>query len=142
MKKFFLIFTFLGAVLNVAQAEDNAAGNPDKASFDDSLNRTQKLLKTKSERDSAIQETQAGQKADERVKTLAPDSKTQQEYYELAADIMNNFREEKDEDAMKKSVEYGGRNPSAFLNGLTPEQKAKVKALSEKLNPASGQTNP
>lgn len=141
MKNFILIISLFVSILCVAQ-ESQKAVQTDKASFDDSINKTQQLLRTKSERDKIIPETSDAQKADGRVKALAPDEKTQQEYYELAADIMNNYREEKDEEAMKKSVEQGGRDPSAFLNGLTPEQKAKVKALSEKLSPAGGQTNP
>ena len=137
MKKFIIILSFLSSILTVAHAEDDG-----KKSFDDSLNKTQDLLRSKEQRNGALKETDAAKKVDERVKQMAPDSKTEQEYYDLAADIMNNYRDAKDEEAMKKSIDDGGRDPSAFLNGLTPEQKAKVKALSEKLSPAGGQTNP
>ena len=137
MKKFIIILSFLSSILTVAHAEDDK-----NKSFDDSLNKTQDLLRSKEQRSGALKETDAAKKVDERVKQLAPDAKTEQEYYELAADIMNNYRDAKDEEAMKKSIDDGGRDPSAFLNGLTPEQKAKVKALSEKLSPSGGQTNP
>jgi nitrogenase subunit NifH len=99
------------------------------------------LLKNKVERDQAIKETAEGQKADSQVKNLAPDAATQQEYYELAADILNNYKDNKDEEAMSKQIDEGKRDPSAFYKGLTQEQKDKIKALSEKLNPAV-QKNP
>lgn len=137
MKKIIVILSILSSILSVANAQDE-----DKKSFDNSLNKTQELLRSKEQRDSALKETDAAKKVDERVKSLAPDSKTEQDYYDLAADIMNNYREGKDEEKMKNSIEEGSRDPSAFLNGLTPEQRAKVKALSEKMNPGSGQKNP
>jgi nitrogenase subunit NifH len=72
------------------------------------------LLKNKVERDQAIKETAEGQKADSQVKNLAPDAATQQEYYELAADILNNYKDNKDEEAMSKQIDEGKRDPSAF----------------------------
>ncbi len=113
----------------------------DQDNFDASLTQTQQLLKNKNERSQAISESKNAQKADEQVKKLAPDGESYEEYYKLASEIMNNYKEEKSEEGMKKSIDEAKRNPADFYNNLTPEQKKKIKALSEKLNPGA-QSNP
>ena len=123
-----------GLLLGTARAGD-------QDNFDASLTQTQQLLKNKNERSQAISESKNAQKADEQVKKLAPDGESYEEYYKLASEIMNNYKEEKNEEGMKKSIDEAKRNPADFYNNLTPEQKKKIKALSEKLNPGA-QSNP
>lgn len=127
----------MSLLCSVAQTQSHS----DESTFDDSLNKTQDFLKNRSERNEAISESQDAQKADSQVKKLAPDAKTQDEYYELSAEILNNYREAKDEAAMKRDISNAKTDPVSFYNRLTPEQKEKIKKLSEKLNPGA-QTNP
>ncbi len=130
MNKLAIIAHILGLFLSAAHAGD-------RDSFDSSVVQTQELLQNKVERSKVISETKDAQLADQQVQKLAPDSETQEEYYKLASDIMNNYKEAKDEEGMKKSVNDAKRNPADFYNNLTPEQKEKVKALSKKLNPGA-----
>lgn len=135
MKKFILIHLCFGLCSSIVFGLD------DKATFDDSLNKTQTLLKDPSQRKKAVSETEDGKKADEQVKKLAPDAATQDEFYNLAADILDNYRDEKSEEGMKADVSAAKRDPTSFYKNLTPEQQEKVRKLGEKLNPGA-QTNP
>ena len=132
MSKILFVFFFALVLFEQTFAYDDAS------SFDDSLNKTQQLLKDQSQRNKTVSETTDAQKADSQVKNLAPDQKTQDEYYGLAADILNNYRDAKDEEGMKKSIQDGLRDPASFFKNLTPEQQAKIKELSGKVNPGSG----
>ena len=134
MKKLMMKTLILSLLSSLAGAGDNET-------FDDSLMKTQEFLKNSTERSKAISESKDAQKADEQVKKLAPDNESYEEYYKLASEIMNNYKAEKSEEGMKMSVDDAKRNPADFYNNLTPEQKKKIKALSEKLNPGA-QSNP
>lgn len=123
----------------VASYSAHSQGNDPfgKAAFDGSLNQTQDMLKNREERKKVISESVNAQKANSQVEKLAPDAATQDEYYKLSAEILENYRSAKDEPGMKKSLEDGQRDPATFYRNLTPEQKEKIKRLSEKLNPGA-----
>lgn len=107
--------------------------------YKNAVKQTQELLQNKSQRDAAIQQSPEAKKAAEKVKALAGDAVTEEEYYKLASEIFGNYQ---NEEAMKKSISEGMRNPAEFLNSLTPEQRAKIQELSRKLNPGAGLKNP
>ncbi len=133
MKRKVLFFLLLlGAGMAVAQT-------PEDSMFDDSLQKTQNVLQDQAQRDKAISESSDAKKVDEQVKKLAPDENTRAEFYELAADMLNNYKSEKDEEKMKKSIQQGMRNPAEYYKQLTPEQKKKVEELSYKINPGPSQ---
>jgi hypothetical protein len=112
-----------------------AYAGQDEENFDASLVKTQELLRNKNQREKAFSESENGKKAAEQLNKLSADPKTQDEYYDLAADIMGNFKDKKDEEAMKKTIQDAQKDPASFYNKLTPAQKEKIKALSEKLSP-------
>lgn len=134
MTKFIIVLVCSCFMFVTARADESK-------NFDDSLNKVQALLKDHGDRAKAVSETKEAQEAHEQLQKLAPDQESQDDYYELAAEILENYRDAKDEDGMKKSISDGQRDPSSFYKSLTPEQRTRIKALSEKLNPGA-QSNP
>lgn len=107
--------------------------------YENAIRETQNVLTDTTQREKAIQQSPEAQKADAQVKQLAGDQKTHEEYYKLASEIFGGY---KDEESMKSSISNGTRDPAQFYDSLTPEQKAKIKELSEKLNPGVSPSHP
>ncbi len=100
----------------------------------DPLKETQKVLTDKTKRDAAIkQEGSKAQAVDQYAEKIAgPQGK--EEMYGLSADLMAVIEKESggDPDKMMKILEEAQKNPEAFYNRFSPEQKAKLKAIAEK----------
>jgi hypothetical protein len=139
MKKFLIAFLLISLYQTSTLAFERAfeVAFDDNAAYEDSINKTQELLRDSAQRKKAVMETSDAQKADFQVQHLAPDSKTQNAYYDLAADIMGNYKSTHDENGMKQSVQDGLRNPAEFFENLTPEQKKKIEELAGKVNPGT-----
>lgn len=107
--------------------------------YKEAMKQTQGLMLDKNQREQIFKESPDAQRAANKVKELAGDPKTEEEYYKLATEIFGSY---KDEASMKKSISEGTRDPAAFYNSLTPEQKAKILELGKKLAPGTGLKNP
>lgn len=97
--------------------------------------KTQELLKSKDARQKTIEKSEDAKKANAHLQGLTGgDEKLSQEIYELSAEIMPTLVEKSGGDS-KKMLELM-KNPEAFANSWTPEQKEKLKRLAEKLQSA------
>lgn len=68
----------------------------------------------------------------ERVKTLAGSPEQEAQIYSLAADILGNMQD-MPPDQMEKLMSKAQNDPQGFVDSWTPEQKKKLKAISERL---------
>jgi len=101
----------------------------------DPLKETQSMLTDKKKREAAIKEEGSkAQQADHLAEKIAgPQGKD--DMYALSADLMVLLEKESggDPDKMMKILEQAQKDPEAFYNRFSPEQKAKVKAITEKM---------
>ncbi len=116
-----LILTFFSALTSFANDE-----SPDP------LLETQKLLKDPSFREKNAKESKEANQIDQRVKSISGDSANEQAIYELAAEVMGNMKNLSPEE-MTKIVEQAMKDPAAYAASWTPEQKKKLKNVSERL---------
>lgn len=77
---------------------------------------------------------------EKRVKELAGSEANEQEIYNLAADVLGNMQDMTPEQ-MTQLLKEAQNNPEAFANKFTPEQRRKLKELSERI-PAGQKRNP
>lgn len=107
----------------------------------EALQKTQELLRNKTERSKAIQTSESSQKVDKHVDSLFGDSSAAKEgIYDLAADIFADLVKQSggDADKMQQLIQEYQRDPAAFAAKWSPEQKAKLKGLSEKVKVPAG----
>lgn len=106
----------------------------------EALQQTQQLMKDKKAREAAIAGDDKAEKADDFLKKIVGgDAKMTEEVYALAAEIFATVVQESGGDAAKmqeKLAEFA-RNPASFAAKWTPEQKARLKQLAEKLGKPS-----
>jgi hypothetical protein len=126
MKKYILLATIL------------TIGLPAQAELDEhdqkALKDTQELLTDKEQRREAVERNAKSRAADRNARDLFGGQMTD-EVYALAADVFANVVKSANGDAkkMQEMMAEFRRNPAAFAASWTPEQKAKLKALAEKL---------
>ncbi len=108
---------------------------------EEALQKTIQLLKNKTERENSIKGDEEAGKADAYTKNLfGGDSKSTNAVYELAADVFADLAKQADGDAdkMKALIEQFQRDPAAFADKWSPEQKKRLKEISTKVKvPAS-----
>ncbi len=113
--------------LSLASAEDQA------------LEQTKNLLRDRDAREKSVKDTK-GAKAMQDVKNLTGgDAVAEDEIYGLASDVMPILMEEAkgDPNKMMQILEEAKNNPEAFAKRWTPEQRKRLKTLSEKLGTKS-----
>jgi hypothetical protein len=88
----------------------------------------------------AAKESSEAKDVESHVKQISGNEANEQEMYNLAAEVLGNMKDMKPED-MQKMLEQAKKNPEAFMNSWTPEQKKKLKELSERI-PAGQKRNP
>jgi hypothetical protein len=108
------------------------------------LDQTQDLLRSKKQREAFIKKDKKAKEADQRVdKLTGGDASSKQELYDIAADVMKIVAEKAkkpngdvDVDKMNKLMMQYQANPEAFYKQMTPEQKARIKKLGQKIGPS------
>lgn len=121
-------FLFIASALVLSASNSFAEGTIDP------LKETQKVLTDKAKRNEAIkQEGSKAKAADEYAEKVAG-SQGKEEMYGMSAELMTMIEKEAggDADKMMKILEEAQRNPEAFYNRFSPEQKAKIKAIADK----------
>jgi hypothetical protein len=131
----FLIATFallLSGIGSVARAE------LDKESKE-ALEKTQQLLRDPTQRNAAMKGNQEAQTNNQSLESLVG-SQNASGVYDLSAEIFGKIVTDSNGDpaVMQKKIEEAQKNPTAFLNSLTPEQKARIKAIADQ-SPANQQ---
>lgn len=122
MKNLFLTILFLVPVAALAEPTDKANQQ--------ALEQTQQLLKDKDLRNKAIEGSDSAKAADSYVKKSSSDPDG---VYSLSAEIMADLVKQTDGDPAKlqKLIDEARRNPSAFGENLSTEQKEKLKKLAQ-----------
>lgn len=101
------------------------------------LKQTQELLRDKSQRDAFIKKDAAAKKADDVLNQLGGGNEQfNAEAYQLASEVFEVLAKESGGDPakMNKAVQEYLRDPAAFAKKFSPEQKAKLKQLGEKVS--------
>lgn len=117
------------------QSSDGASTSIDNASSK-ALSQTQDLLNNSEARNKAIQGNSRAESADNFVKkATGGNAQTSNEIYGLAADVFANVVKDAhgDPKKMQEEIDKFEKDPSAFAAKWTPEQRAKLKALSQRL---------
>ncbi len=100
----------------------------------------QEQMKSPSFHENAAKESQAARKVQTHVKELTGNPENEQDLYNLAAEVLGNMKDMKPEE-MNKTLDEAQRNPASFAKDWTPEQKRKLKELSDRIS-ATKQRNP
>lgn len=120
------LFSFL--IANPLWAQVNPQSN---TGHDASMERVQQELRDPVKRQKMI-DSDAAKQADQNVKSVGGSEMNQQQMYELSAEVFGNFKGKSPEE-MDKLLEEAQKNPEAFMNSWSPEQKAKLKQLSNQI---------
>ncbi len=100
------------------------------------LEKTVQLLQSRSERQKVIDESEDAKKADKMVKDMmGGDQEGVKETYKAAAAIFRSMANAHNGDAegMVEATSKAQQNPEQFMQNLSPEQKAMIKKLSERI---------
>lgn len=137
--RYIFVLCLLGFGLNARAGGPKVAGSEDPTQ-DQALLKTQETLRSSAGRQEIIHESKAAQEVDQRVKELAGSSASEQEIYDLAADVLGNMKD-KSPEQMMQILEQAQKDPAAFAKSWTPAQKKKLEELSQRL-PAAQQKRP
>lgn len=103
---------------------------------EEALQKTVELLKNQSEREKSIKGDSSAEKADAYTKSLfGGDSQSTNDVYGLASDVFQDLAKKADGDPekMKALIEEFQRDPAAFAEMWSPEQKKRLKEISNKV---------
>jgi len=137
-----LLFCALSAVPAFGQS---AAETPLEPASEQALLQTKELLRDSKARDEAVSKDPKAKSADENVTRLAGSKAAADAIYDLSADVMETVtREAKgDPEKMRSLLVDALRDPEKFAAKLTPEQKAKLEAIGQKVpDPTPKKTPP
>ncbi len=131
MKPLLLALAFLALSLH---------GEPLDKSSTEALNDTLDILRDSTKRKDVIKGDPKAQAADSQVKSVAGDEQNTQRIYELSALIMQNLVQQTggDVDKMMKIIQAAEKDPAAFANTWSPEQKKMLKELGKDIEKKGG----
>src|SRR5688500_13050200 len=123
-----ILAMFLALSLSSARAEST------DAELMDAIAKTQELLRDPKARKEAAT-TKEAKSADDLLESIAGNPENAQLIYELAAEVFGDLAKDaqSDPDKMAAILEEAKRDPAAFAAKLSPERRAKIKALSKKI---------
>src|SRR6185437_4064601 len=97
---------------------------------------TQDLLRNQADRQKAINGDSKAQSADGYVNNITgSNQQTNNDIYGLAADVFTNITKDSkgDPQKMQEEMDAFSKNPSAFLNKMTPEQRQKLEDITKRI---------
>lgn len=105
------------------------AGPPDPT--EEALRNTIEVLNSPGERSEIISKDPAAKRADSQVEALVGTGQNKDKLYALAGKLMESLskRAGGDPEKMAKLLEEAQRNPAAFAEGFTPEERKMLKEL-------------
>jgi hypothetical protein len=108
----------------------------------EALTKTMDLLRSNEQRQEEINKSDKAKAVDAQVKALAGTPQNTQKIYELSAEIMKNLVESTkgDTDKMMQIIQQAEKNPSAFADTFTPEQKRMLNELAKEIEKTQGTT--
>jgi len=112
-----------------------AFSEPMDANILKALEETQAVIRNPGERADVAAKSPAAQEAARRVDMLGGSAENSEAIFELAAQIMGDLAKQTggDPDKMQQILDQAAKNPEAFGNRLTPQQKQKLHELSLRL---------
>ncbi len=101
---------------------------------DPALQQTQDVLRNKEQRNKVIQQLpDNAKKADKTIDAISGgDDAVKEQMYDVSADIMKNF-EGMSPEQMQELLSNASKNPEGFYKSLSPEQRSKIKQISDQL---------
>lgn len=93
---------------------------------------TQELLKDPEFRAKNAKESKPAEELDSHIKAMTKNPATEQQIYELAAEVMGNMKDLTPEQ-MAKVVEEAQKNPAAFANSFSASQKSKLHEIADRV---------
>lgn len=133
-----LIAAWIMSGLSAAHAGAPAAkATSDEAASQEALKETQALLKDPAAREAALKDNPDAAKLNENLKSLAGPQDSE-EIYKISADIMGDLMKQSDGDPVKamQLLQDAQKDPEHFGANLSPEQRAKIKAIAERIEAA------
>ncbi|MFL5815845.1 MAG: hypothetical protein ACJ763_19910 [Bdellovibrionia bacterium] len=126
------------ALAHTAYSSDNNPAELDSASAE-ALTKTQALLRDPQKRAQAAAANPQAQFVDKQTQALAGSAENTNAIYDLSADIMESLvlKTNGDPAKMKELMDQAKNDPKGFTENLTPEQRQKLKEISQKI-PVSG----
>lgn len=104
---------------------------------DDALVKTQEAMSKPGFAREAEKMSPQAQKAVQNVRTVTGgNAQMEQAVWQVAAEIFGNMKGKSPEE-MQAALAEAQRNPQAFANSLTPEQKRKIEDIAKQLQPSS-----
>ena len=124
--KHILIFSVFWCLPAFAQL-DNAS--------EEAVVKTQQLLKSNVDRQKYIDSDPKAKAADDKAAEVAGSKENKDEMYDISAGITRTLANRNGGDAnkMQEELTKAATNPEAFYNSLSPEEKAQIHALAEKI---------
>lgn len=119
-----------------------AAGDKDDKIKKQATQQTQELLTNKEEREKAAKNDPKAHKALQDVKNLTGrDKQSEEDIFGLASDLMPKLVEESggDPNKMMQILEEAQKDPEKFSKRWSPEQRKRLKEISEKLGSKASQ---
>lgn len=97
----------------------------------DALNKTQEMLRNKSQRDAVIKNTPQAQEYIQKMNQMGMNGSQQDKTFDITADIFGTLVKDSNGDAsaMQKLLLNAQKDPQAFYNSLSPEQKKMIQSL-------------
>ena len=97
----------------------------------EALKKTMELLQNRMQREKVMKDDPEARQADETARQLLGDGADLEKFYKLSAQIFRNVAKENggNVNEMMKQITKGKKDPHAFLNNMTDEQKAMIKEL-------------
>lgn len=109
------------------------------------LKDTQNLLRDKKQREDYFKNNPQAREADTKAGALGGSPANKEEMYDISAELIEVIARETNGDPVKMEtiMQEAQKNPKAFYEKyMSANQKARVKALAEKVDKDSGKTNP
>ena len=98
----------------------------------------QSQMQSSSFQENAAKESKEAAAVRKHVKELSGNSSNEQDLYKLAAEVLGNMKDNSPEE-MQRILQEAQKNPAAFAESWTPEQKKRLKEISERIPAAQGQ---
>jgi len=119
----------------MGQSKKSDANVREQAANENALRQTLELLRNKNVRDQNVNSPDAKRVNDGLDKMTGGNSALNEEMYSLAADIFETMYKEANGDPVKMQELLNNylKNPDSFATKWTPEQKAKLKSISERI---------
>lgn len=124
---FTVLFSILYSIPRVSLCEELDSATAD------ALKKTQQILKEESLRNKEATSPEAKQSLDE-VQRLGGDKENTEAIFSLSAEILGDLVKQSGGDSVKlqQLIAEAQQNPKAFMEKLTPSQKANLKSIAEK----------